>query len=128
MINFFASPQRWKLLINMRFGLSDRSLTILTNLFKSHPGIVKVILYGSRAMGNYRAGSDIDITLVTDESFSNKDLWRLDGELDESSLPYLVDVSMLSELRNENLNDHIKRWGKILYDREAPVEVSGAQL
>jgi predicted nucleotidyltransferase len=87
------------------------------DLFKCYPGIVKVILYGSRAMGNYRAGSDIDITLVTDDCFSDTDLLKLEGDLDESNLPYLMDVSILGKLQNENLIDHIKRQGKILYER-----------
>lgn len=45
-------------------GLSFSAQDQLTHVFQKHPQIEKVILYGSRAKGNYRAGSDIDITIV----------------------------------------------------------------
>jgi predicted nucleotidyltransferase len=100
-----------------RFGLSAESLETLYSLFAAYPGIQKVILYGSRAMGNYRPGSDIDITLIADESFSYSDLVRLEGKLEESNLPYFVDVSIYIKLTSHNFIDHIQRVGKVLYER-----------
>jgi len=51
------------------YGLSDRTLNTLGALFRKYPGIEGVTLYGSRAKGTYRNGSDIDITLHTDGTF-----------------------------------------------------------
>ena len=101
----------------MKYGLSDTALETLYDFFEKYSGIEKVILYGSRATGNYREGSDIDITLITDDKFSFRDLTYLESELDESSLPYLFDISILSKLKNANLVDHINRTGKVLYEK-----------
>jgi predicted nucleotidyltransferase len=103
----------------MRFGLSDDELEILDGLFRSYSGVQKVILYGSRAMGTYRPGSDIDITLIADEGFSFDDLVRLEGDLADSNLPYFVDVSIFHRLTGQNFIEHIRRVGKVLYERTA---------
>jgi predicted nucleotidyltransferase len=101
----------------MRFGLSDNSLEILYALFRKYGGIHRVLLYGSRAMGNYRAGSDIDIALVTGDDFSYSELIELKTELDDSSLPYFVDVSILNRINNKSLIEHINRVGQVLYEK-----------
>jgi predicted nucleotidyltransferase len=104
---------------NMQYGLSDRTLQILTALFEKYRGIREVILYGSRAMGTYRNGSDIDITLRTDDSFAFTDLLHLMGDFDESSLPYTADISIYQDIQNPDLKARIDRVGKVLY-RAAP--------
>jgi predicted nucleotidyltransferase len=101
----------------MRFGLSDETLETLNKIFRTYESLQKVILYGSRAMGNYRTGSDIDITLISGEDFSFSDLLRLKGELEDSNLPYFVDVSIFSKLNNNNFIEHINRVGKTLYEK-----------
>ncbi|MCW0484384.1 nucleotidyltransferase domain-containing protein [Gaoshiqia sediminis] len=47
----------------MKFGLSETTISLLCSVFENYPEIEEVIIYGSRAKGNYREGSDIDITL-----------------------------------------------------------------
>lgn len=96
-------------------GLPDRALNTLETLFEKYSGITKVILYGSRAMGNYRNGSDIDITLETDDTFKYSDLTHLMGDFDESDLPYFVDCSVYENLENQNLKEHINRVGQVIY-------------
>jgi predicted nucleotidyltransferase len=102
----------------MKYGLADDTLSVLNVFFKKYSGIQKVILYGSRAMGNYRQGSDIDITLIADDDFRLDEMFELKNELDESSLPYLFDVSLFDGLKNVNLLSHINRVGKVIYERE----------
>jgi predicted nucleotidyltransferase len=99
------------------YGLSDHTLNTLSALFQKYPGIERVMLYGSRAKGTYRNGSDIDITLHTDGNFGFNELSRLANDFDESDMPYFVDVSMYNQLRNPDLQAHIQRVGKILYTR-----------
>ena len=101
----------------MRFGLSDFTIDTLTEIFQTFPEIEKVVLYGSRAKGNFREGSDIDITLFGD-NLEDRTASNLLGKLDDSVLPYLFDVSIFDNLTNENLKDHIKRVGKVLYQRK----------
>ena len=99
----------------MQYGLSDRTLNMLDSIFRKYAGIEQAILYGSRAKGNYQNGSDIDMALKTDSSFTRTDLLRIAGDFDDSDMPYFVDVSIYDQLSNPDLKAHIDRVGKILY-------------
>ena len=76
-----------------------------------------VIIYGSRAKGNYKTGSDIDLTMLGD---STTDLDRRDifFELDGLSTPYMIDLSIFSKLNHSDLESHILRVGQIFYERD----------
>lgn len=102
----------------MGYGLSDRTLSTLEGIFRKYPGIKQVILYGSRAKGNYREGSDIDLTLKTDDTFTFTELLRIAGDFDDSDIPYLVDVSLYQTISNPDLRAHIDRVGRVLYSHE----------
>jgi len=99
----------------VEYGLSDRTLKTLLSIFGKYPGIRQAVLFGSRAKGNYRKGSDIDLTLKTDDTFSRNDLLRIAGDFEDSDMPYFVDVSIYDKLSNQELKAHIDRVGKILY-------------
>jgi predicted nucleotidyltransferase len=100
-----------------QFGLSGRALETVTRLLAKYPGIRSAVLYGSRAKGSYKNGSDIDLSLHTDDAFSHADLLRLMGDFDDSDLPYMVDILDYRKLENEGLKEHIRRVGKVLYER-----------
>jgi predicted nucleotidyltransferase len=100
----------------MKYGLPERTFDTLCSIFRKYPGIRQVILYGSRAKGNYRNGSDIDLALKTDDTFARTDLLRIAGDFDDSDIPYLVDVSIYDKLSNPDLKAHINRVGKILFN------------
>jgi len=102
----------------MEYGLSIRTLNTLSAIFCKHSGIKHVILYGSRAKGNFRAGSDIDISIKTNNYFTHTDLLRIGSAFDDSDMPYFVDVSIYDRLTNRELKDHIDRVGKILYSAD----------
>ena len=99
------------------FGLSEKSMSIIHGIYAKYPQIAKVIVYGSRAKGNYREGSDIDMTIIADGEFTLDDRLHVMSDFDDSMLPYLVDISNFSELQNQDLIDHIQRRGKIIYER-----------
>jgi len=99
----------------MEYGLTSRTLNTLNSIFRKYHGIRQVVLYGSRAKGNFRAGSDIDISLKTGDSFTRIDLLRIGNDFDDSDIPYFVDVSIYDKLSNRDLIDHINRVGKVLY-------------
>lgn len=79
--------------------------------------IEKAVIYGSRARGNYREGSDVDLTLFG-ENLPYGVASKLWGKLDDSDLPYLFDVSVFEKIDNEDLKDHINRVGKVLYEKK----------
>jgi len=96
------------------FGLPDYTINTLQTLLRKYPGIENAVIYGSRAKGSFRPGSDIDLTLYTDSGFTHDDLANLRRDFEDSDMPYFVDVSVFSELTNAALRDHIARVGKSL--------------
>ena len=101
----------------MKFGLSDTEVNTIESVLKGFPGIRSAIIYGSRAKGTNRPGSDIDIALMTDTDFTQDELLKLLHEFDESNLPYLFDITEYAAIRNTDLKDHIDRVGKSIYQR-----------
>ncbi|MDY0084923.1 MAG: nucleotidyltransferase domain-containing protein [Bacteroidales bacterium] len=99
------------------FGLDEDLRSKFNKIFASFPEIEKVIIYGSRAKGNYREGSDIDLCLVGDDlkEAIRKRVWLM---LDELNTPYLIDLSVFNQLESEGLIGHIQRVGAIFYRKQ----------
>lgn len=93
-----------------KFGLSLQTIQSLNNVFKKNIHIKNVIIYGSRAKGNYKLGSDIDLTLDA-PNLNLTDLLKIQNEIDDLLLPYKVDLSFFHLLDSTDLIDHIKRVG-----------------
>lgn len=88
----------------------------IREIYSKFPAIRKVIVYGSRAKGTYREGSDIDMTIVADPAFDYSQLAKVCTLFHDSSLPYLVDISDFSTLTNKDPIAHIERCGKVIYE------------
>lgn len=100
----------------MRFGLKDTTIEKINSVFAKYPELDKVILYGSRAKGNYRNGSDIDITMIGEKltlSITNK----IELEIDDLLLPYTFDISIMRQISNPDLIEHINRVGQVFYEK-----------
>jgi len=102
------------------FGLKPDVIVRINAVFAAFPEIGKAILYGSRAMGTYRPGSDIDLTLVAAEGYGIglQQLLALDENLDNLLLPYTFDLSVLADIDNPTLVDHIARVGQDFYVKD----------
>lgn len=101
----------------MPYGLSENILRQLTAVFDKYIQINEVILYGSRAKGNYNEGSDIDLTIVGDQlDFSI--LQQINTDIDQLNLPWLFDISDYKSINNKELIDHINRIGITIYKKE----------
>jgi len=68
--------------IKVDFGLSESDIRGLCEVLSRYPEVEKAIIYGSRAMGNYRLASDIDITL-SGESLSLQTLLSIENDVDD---------------------------------------------
>lgn len=101
----------------MPYGLKDTELTRLNVLFAKNDRIERVILYGSRAKGTYKPFSDVDITLVGSE-LTHQDLNKVILDIDDLLLPYMFDISIFHQLKNETLIDHINRRGIVIYEKK----------
>lgn len=95
-------------------GLSEATLAGLATVFRRHSGIERVVLFGSRAKGGHRAGSDIDLAL-SGASLTLDDLLAIDREIDDLLLPYKVDLVLVHRIDRPELLAHIGRVGIELY-------------
>ena len=98
------------------FGLSVTTLQKLNSVFSQHAAIDTVLIYGSRAKGNYRSGSDIDLTIKGDE-ISFTEFMQIENQIDDLMLPYTVDLSQYRQLENTDLIAHIDRVGVAIYHK-----------
>lgn len=101
--------------MSLEFGLKAETIEKIRSVFARHPEIDQALLYGSRAKGNYKNGSDIDLTLLGGATLSTDVLYRVLRELDDLLLPYSFDVSIHSHLEDADLLDHIRRVGTPFY-------------
>jgi len=101
-----------------RFGLPQATLDKLAGVFRRHGAIESVVIYGSRAKGNYRPGSDIDLTIKGD-ALEFAELMQIEDQIDDLMLPYSVDLSQYRQLADAELIAHIDRVGQVIYVREA---------
>ena len=97
------------------FGLPQRTIDELLNYFSSKPDIEKVVIYGSRAKGNYHNGSDIDFAVWSDD---NKNFLRIASELDDLPTPYKFDVTDYKTLTHKKKKNSIDNDGIIFYRRK----------
>ena len=97
-------------------GLPDSAVAALRQVLARHPEVEAAILYGSRALGRHRPASDIDLTLIG-PAISAAALARIDAELDDLLLPWMIDLSALGAIRHPGLLAHIERVGVELYRR-----------
>lgn len=98
----------------MPYGLSSQTIQAIQDVLAKFPQVEKAILYGSRAKGNYRTGSDIDLTL-SGKDLNTALLLRIETELDDLLLPYTIDISLFRHIENPDLVAHIDRVGVNFY-------------
>ena len=99
------------------YGLIERDMSYILKAIRNFKEIERVILFGSRAMGNYKKGSDVDLAIVGKE-VSSKIIYELDDLLNEVyPLPYFFDILHYEEINNQKLEEHIDTVGKVLFQK-----------
>jgi len=94
----------------MPYGLKESTLSAIQGVLREHHKVKRALLYGSRAKGTQKNGSDIDVALDgPDVSF--RELLQIETQLDALDLPYRFDISVLQRLANPELLEHIQRVG-----------------
>lgn len=102
----------------MMFGLKDSDIEYILNQIVKLPEIEKAFIFGSRAKGNYKVYSDIDIA-IAGKNINFTTISSLKAKLEEEGpLPYFIDVVDYTHLENKDLKEHIDRVGKILYEKK----------
>jgi predicted nucleotidyltransferase len=98
------------------YGLTTAVTDAINGVLSNHPQVTAAILYGSRAKGTFKHGSDIDLCLTGPE-LTLAALLVIETELDDLLLPYKIDLSLLCQIDNAALRQHITRDGVLLYQR-----------
>ncbi len=98
----------------MNYGLKETQIEQIVTVLNKYKAIDKAILFGSRAKGNHKPASDIDLVLVGD-ALNLTLLGQIELELDDLLLPNVFDLSILHQIANPDLIDHINRVGIVLY-------------
>lgn len=98
------------------WGLSAATLAVIRAILAREPKVERAILIGSCTKGTHRPGSDIDLALVG-EGLEIDTLGRLAPVVEESSIPYQVDLCWLAAVEHAPLREHIERVGQVLYER-----------
>lgn len=105
--------------MTLRFGLKETTIQKICGVFAKYPQVEKAVLYGSRSKGNYKTGSDIDLTLIGGEDLTLKVLYRIMDEIDDLLLPYTTDLSIFNNISDPDVIDHIQRVGVVFYQKAA---------
>jgi uncharacterized protein len=100
----------------VKYGLSDKTIEQIHTVLSNFPEVDKAVLYGSRAKGNFKRGSDIDLTLYGN-GLSLTILHKIENELDDVLLPYKIDLSIFEQIADPDVVGHIRRVGVVFYEK-----------
>ncbi len=102
---------------SMTDGLKQSYRTAIVNLLRSNERVERAVIFGSRALGTYSQGSDVDIALFgTALTFS--DQLQLNAMMEALTVPQRVDLVVYNRIEDAPLKEHIRRYGIELYRRE----------
>jgi len=101
----------------MSFSLLDTDIDFIRLSLSKFDEIEKAAIFGSRAKGNSKQGSDVDIAIWGDKvNFTT--VSKLHAMLEEASpMPYLFDIVDYAHLSHKNLKEHIDRIGVVFYNK-----------
>jgi len=103
------------------YGLPVSAVEEIKSVFSRYPQVDRVTLYGSRAKGSYKNGSDIDLTVHGRADLTLNVLFRILDDLDDLLLPYTFDLSIFQDIDNPDLLAHIRRVGVTFYQKDETV-------
>ena len=101
----------------MNDGLKERNKAKIRQVLASHPGVERMVLFGSRATGTYRPGSDVDPALAGD-GLTHSDFGATDAALEATTVPQTVDLVLWSSTGNRVLAEHIRSCGVEFFVRK----------
>ena len=98
-------------------GLPEPVLQKIRAVFARYPQVEKAVLYGSRAEGAYKNGSDIDLTLRGGDDLTLNVLCKIANDLDDLFLPYTIDLSIFHDISDSDVIERIQRVGVTVYEK-----------
>jgi predicted nucleotidyltransferase len=101
------------------FGLSSNYIDKINSVFNQYLDIDEVLIFGSRAKGNYRDNSDIDLA-IKGNNIDLSTLQEIENKLEELYIPNVIDLLVFDTIENPDLINHINRVGKQFYKKVKP--------
>jgi uncharacterized protein len=102
---------------SLKFGLSARLHDDFDRVFAQYPEIRRVLIFGSRAKGTFRDGSDIDLAVFAPEMNGSR-FARLWSDIDDLPIVFKVDLLHWDRLANDRLKQKIPAEGQIFYPKD----------
>ncbi len=106
----------------MKFGLAQHIIDNLITVFEQHPKVDKALVFGSRAKGNYRPDSDIDIA-IKGQDLNTDDIIAMSVAFEEKGITHKIDLINYQSIQEPDLKDHIDRVGVEFYSRWKEVKL-----
>jgi uncharacterized protein len=106
-------------------GLDDAVVKSIIAILERYPEITEARLYGSRAKGNAKAESDVDLALLGNLAELAAEV--VADELEELPFPYRFDVKAYGSIKNKALKEHVDRVGKTIYRKSGDQVAEGAR-
>jgi uncharacterized protein len=101
----------------MPYGLRESDMAHILSAVAELPEISAVVLFGSRAKGNYQLGSDVDLAILG-AGVTDKTVMQLADRLNEEApLPYFFDIVNYGLIESDRLREHIDRVGIVVFNR-----------
>jgi type I restriction enzyme, S subunit len=100
----------------MRFGLDENILEKITQVFEANSKVDKALMFGSRAKGNWRPDSDIDIAIMG-KGITLDDILKMSVAFESNGLSYKIDLLDYNNIKEKALVEHIDRVGIAFYDK-----------
>jgi|SRR6266850_3669630 len=103
--------------MNPKHGLPDKTVLQIAGLLERFPAVERAVLFGSRAKGIHKRGSDIDLALVG-TGLTWRMLGGIEDALDDLLLPYKFSLVLYDDKTDPGVTAHIERVGCTFYQRE----------
>lgn len=101
---------------SLKHGLDDKVVSGIISIFERYPNFEKVVLFGSRAKGNFFTNSDIDLAIFG-KDITLQNILAASNQLDELMIPQQIDLANYKTIAEPELKEHIDRVGIILWAR-----------
>jgi len=102
-----------KKIVSPQYGLDLASWLVILQEFIKYPQIQEILIFGSRAMGNFKSSSDIDLCIKG--NLSQDQMFSLQTAFSQGNLPYQVDLLLYHEIQEPALREHIDHFGRSIY-------------
>lgn len=99
-----------------KYGLKERDLKTIFEILDKYSEVRLFHIFGSRAKGTQKPGSDIDLAIMND-GVSDTTILKIKSELEDNSLPYFIDLVNFPKLKHPEFIEHIESVGKPFYEK-----------